>query len=282
MSSKLKGVWIDGGVWECESLTLIEKHLIQKIKDLDNEKGCTAMNGWFSEFLGVSKSRVSQLVSSLKKKKFISIKLKYKGKEVVGRVVRILKGGMLLFKGGMLKINTPISYSDTPPLEYCEESNILLSNIVKEYKVKEEKYKKDISILKNRIKELESKTGKDKSKEETKANFIKETRAILNFFIATTGKQVRISKKDSILARSDKYKKIMPRLKEGATVEECKAVITLKSKQWKNDKAMNQHLCIPTLFRASNFEKYLDELGNKNNNPNGNGSFSFKSKLTNA
>ena len=94
MSKKLKGVWIDGGVWECESLTLIEKHLIQKIKDLDNDKGCTAMNGWFSAYLGVSKSRVSQLITSLKNKKFISVNLKYNGKGVTGRVIKRLNGGI--------------------------------------------------------------------------------------------------------------------------------------------------------------------------------------------
>ena len=80
MSDKLKGVWVDGGVWECKELSLLEKHLIQKIKDLDNDNGCVAMNKWFAEFFGISKSRVSQLMKSLKDKKMISVSLKYNGK----------------------------------------------------------------------------------------------------------------------------------------------------------------------------------------------------------
>ena len=86
--------------------------------------------------------------------------------------------------------------------------------------------------------------------------FLNEVKEILLFFISETGNSLKLNR----IGQSDKYKKIMPRLKNGATVEECKAVISLKSKQWKNDKAMKAHLCIPTLFRASNFEKYLDEV----------------------
>ena len=69
MKSKLKGVWMDGGVWECKKISLIEKHFLQKIKDLDNEKGCTALNAWFADFFGVSKSRCSQIITKLKKEK---------------------------------------------------------------------------------------------------------------------------------------------------------------------------------------------------------------------
>lgn len=157
MSDKLKGVWLDGGVWECEDLSLIEKHLIQKIKDLDNDKGCTAMNAWFSDFLGVSKSRISQLVTSLKKKKLISIKLKFKGKEVTGRVIRILKGGIELFKEGHLEINRPHEYIKDPSLISSEESNISLRNIIKEYKESEKAHTQEIELLKSELETLKSK-----------------------------------------------------------------------------------------------------------------------------
>lgn len=130
MSNKLKGVWVDGLLWESKDFKLIEKHLLQKIKDLDNDKGCTAMNAWFADFLGISKSRVSQLITKLKNQKLISVKLKYNGKEVVGRVIRILKGGMLYFKEGMLKMNDPLSNPKDPSLIFSEESNIVLSNRV--------------------------------------------------------------------------------------------------------------------------------------------------------
>jgi len=102
--------------------------------------------------------------------------------------------------------------------------------------------------------------SKELKKEQKTFVFISEIRQILDFFKNTTGKAIRIGKTDSLLARSDKYKSILPRLKEGATVEECKAIITAKTKEWKGNKRMEGHLCISTLFRKSKFEKYLDEV----------------------
>tara|TARA_R100000951_G_scaffold113781_1_gene116545 strand:+ start:2502 stop:3581 length:1080 start_codon:yes stop_codon:yes gene_type:complete len=128
MSDKLKGVWVEGKLWENKELLLVEKHLLQKIHDLDNENGCTAMNAWFAEFLGISKSRVSQLISKFKKEKLVSVKLKFEGKQVVGRVINVLKGGVLLIKGGVLSVNRPLSYAKHPPLIGSEESNIILLN----------------------------------------------------------------------------------------------------------------------------------------------------------
>lgn len=52
---------------------------------------------------------------------------------------------------------------------------------------------------------------------------------------------------------------IAQRLKEGYTVEQCKDVIGEKSNQWMGDEKMDQYLNPQTLFRKSNFDKYLAE-----------------------
>lgn len=52
---------------------------------------------------------------------------------------------------------------------------------------------------------------------------------------------------------------IAQRLKDGYTVEQCKAVIGFKSDAWMGDSVMDQYLNPQTLFRKSNFEKYLAE-----------------------
>ena len=110
------------------------------------------------------------------------------------------------------------------------------------------------------VKKERSKEERSKEEDIGTLPFLNEVTEILKFFISETGKSLKLTK----IGRSDKYKVIMPKLKGGSTVDECKAVISLKSKQWKNDKQMSKHLCIPTLFRASNFEKYIDELGSSN------------------
>ena len=52
---------------------------------------------------------------------------------------------------------------------------------------------------------------------------------------------------------------IAKRLKEGYTVDQCKDVIGIKSNQWMGNEKMDQYLNPQTLFRKSNFDKYLTE-----------------------
>ncbi|WP_433867046.1 conserved phage C-terminal domain-containing protein [Ralstonia wenshanensis] len=56
-------------------------------------------------------------------------------------------------------------------------------------------------------------------------------------------------------------KLIRDRLKSGATVEQVRGVIDAKVAQWGNDPKMQEFLRPTTLFRASNFEQYLGQLG---------------------
>ena len=53
------------------------------------------------------------------------------------------------------------------------------------------------------------------------------------------------------------------RLKEGATVDQAKAVIDAKCLEWLGDKKMACYLRPATLFAASNFENYLGALSKK-------------------
>jgi len=166
--SKLKGVWIDGLLWESKEFKPIEMHLLQKIKDLDNDNGCTAMNAWFADFLGVSKSRVSQLISKFKSKKLISVKLKYNGKEVIGRVIRILKGGMLYFKEGMLKTNNPLSNPKDPSLIFSGDSNRVLSNRVNSLIELNNSKEERIKQLEQELFELKNQDAKEREKDSAK------------------------------------------------------------------------------------------------------------------
>jgi uncharacterized phage protein (TIGR02220 family) len=52
---------------------------------------------------------------------------------------------------------------------------------------------------------------------------------------------------------------ISQRLKEGYTVQQCKDVIGEKSIKWMGDEKMDQYLNPQTLFRKSNFDRYLAE-----------------------
>jgi len=52
-------------------------------------------------------------------------------------------------------------------------------------------------------------------------------------------------------------KSIRARIREGATVEDCKLVIDQKAGLWRHDPVMGEYLRPSTLFRPSHFEEYL-------------------------
>ena len=56
---------------------------------------------------------------------------------------------------------------------------------------------------------------------------------------------------------------VMARLREGYTDQDCRSIVMLKVRQWAHDEKMVKFLTPETLFRRSNFERYLGELGNE-------------------
>ncbi len=87
--------------------------------------------------------------------------------------------------------------------------------------------------------------------------FKKEVLGVVLYFSEVTGKKI---KSDPVTAST--AKPIRARLKEGYTVEQLKAVIDIKSSQWKNDFKMKQYLRPVTLF-SDKFESYLIEGGER-------------------
>ncbi len=61
--------------------------------------------------------------------------------------------------------------------------------------------------------------------------------------------------------------KIKALLKAGFTEVEIIEVIQLKNLQWRNNPEMSGYLCPKTLFRESNFEKYINEVQQVKRNP---------------
>jgi hypothetical protein len=68
---KFAGIWIPAEIWLENSLNALEKILLVEINSLDNENGCTAGNDYFSNFLGVTSIRVSQMIKKLKDEGYI-------------------------------------------------------------------------------------------------------------------------------------------------------------------------------------------------------------------
>ena len=67
-----KGVWIPKEIWLNTDLSIIEKVLLVEIDSLDNsDKGCFASNEYLAKFVQLSEGRVANIISNLKKRKFL-------------------------------------------------------------------------------------------------------------------------------------------------------------------------------------------------------------------
>lgn len=97
----------------------------------------------------------------------------------------------------------------------------------------------------------------DRKEEEKAPSLIEQAEMILQFLNVKTQKNFRArNPKGSPTANADF---VIHRLKEGYSVQDCKQVIALKAREWGHDEKMSRYLTPETLFRRSNFERYLGE-----------------------
>jgi hypothetical protein len=136
MHRDFKGVWIPKEIWLSTELTLQEKVMLVEIDSLDNEDGCYASNQYFADFLGLSKDRISRIISMLYKKGYIFVELIYKdgSKEISKRIIRINHDCISrIGKNNYTPIgeitDTPIGENaDTPIGENAKENNTVRIN----------------------------------------------------------------------------------------------------------------------------------------------------------
>ncbi|MGM0122703.1 hypothetical protein IGI37_000068 [Enterococcus sp. AZ194] len=144
-----KGVWIPSDYWLDSNLSTQEILFLTEIESLDTGKdNCYASNQHFSDFFGLSKSRVSEVIKSLHKKKYISIDYKYRGKEIEKRTIKVVgkpKGGIRNIEEGYSEnakgsntsfSNTKDTMSSKPDLiPYSQIINYLNDKTGKAFKV---------------------------------------------------------------------------------------------------------------------------------------------------
>ena len=89
-SRKFRGIWIPSEIWENDKLTIQQKVFLSEIDSLAGRSGCFASNAYFGKFFGLSKSRVSNVISSLQKLGLIEINLikSESGRNVEKRIIK--------------------------------------------------------------------------------------------------------------------------------------------------------------------------------------------------
>lgn len=87
-----------------------------------------------------------------------------------------------------------------------------------------------------------------------KAKFSEDAKEVISFLNLKTGRNYR-----PVLVNLDI---IASRLKEGATLQDCKSVIAKKTREWRGDEKMEPYLRPATLFNRTKFAQYVGELVN--------------------
>lgn len=129
LDRKFKGVWIPAELWLDRDLSITEKVMMVEIESLEDDvRGCYASNAHFAAFFGLSNSRVSEIISGLSEKGFVSVELIREGKRVVERRIRLCNP---FDKPNTPSENTanPFGKHVEPPSENAQGSNTnILSN----------------------------------------------------------------------------------------------------------------------------------------------------------
>ncbi|MBT0552657.1 conserved phage C-terminal domain-containing protein [Riemerella anatipestifer] len=85
-----------------------------------------------------------------------------------------------------------------------------------------------------------------------KAKILTPEKELLKKFNEITGRRFRETKAN--------LSGISARLKDGYTEQEIIEVIQVKTLEWKNNPTMSVHLNPVTIFRPSNFDKYVNQV----------------------
>lgn len=208
MNRAFKGIWIPRKIWLDKELSWIEKFLLVEIESLDNEQGCWASNDYFASFFGVSKDRISKLISGLNRKGYITVELIYKKgtKAVEKRVVRITDS----YRSKQLEGIGENTY--TPIGENAEDNNTSLNNTSNNTK----------DIMSGKPDNVPYEEIIEYLNQKSESNFRSKT--------ASTRKHIKA------------------RFNEGFTIDDFKTVIDKKTKEWKGDEKWGRFLRPETLF----------------------------------
>lgn len=131
-----KGVWIPKEIWLDKNLNWSEKMLLVEIDSLASlEKGCFVTNEYLSDFFNLSKDRISKLISSLKNKGYIEVKLIYKQ-----GTKQILKREITTIGYRRKQLEGIGENNDTPIGENNEDNNTIYINTNNNIREREEEH----------------------------------------------------------------------------------------------------------------------------------------------
>jgi uncharacterized phage protein (TIGR02220 family) len=242
MDIDFKGIWIPKEFYLITDLSWTEKILLVEIQSLDKGgAGCFASNEHFAKFLMLSEGTVANLIIKLIDKGYI-IKKGFDGRK------RYISVNSEL-------INTLTQVSQNNEVRVNKNVN---SESIKTLKQSKQKHEHNNTVNKTTTKTT-NKTIKKNIISEQKIEDVKyhfEFEQIISLLEERTNAKYRLPTTASALTKYKNYITIKERLEEGATIEECLKIVETKFNEWSGTN-MEKYLVPETLFRKSNFDKYL-------------------------
>ena len=155
VTQKLKGLWIPVEVLLNKDLSDKEKIILSMILYLSEEtKSCFASNKYIANIVKVSADRVSKIVTSLRKKNYIKVKLKYKtdSKEIEERQILPIVENINRCSQKHLEGIDINNYSDSQkqPYPIGDNDKDIINNIKNNYKKEDTHKKKNIPYRSDR------------------------------------------------------------------------------------------------------------------------------------
>lgn len=131
---KLKGLWIPADILLNEDLSDKEKIILSMILYLSEEsKCCFASNKYIANIVNVTHERVSKIISALKDKGYVSVKLKYKkdSKEIEERQITPIVENINRYSQNVQEGTQTNNYSDSQkqPYPIVEKDKDIINNI---------------------------------------------------------------------------------------------------------------------------------------------------------
>lgn len=110
------------------------------------------------------------------------------------------------------------------------------------------------------------------------AKYYFEVTQVLELLTERSGVNYKIPKTRAGIEKYEPYKLIKERINDGATLEDIFAVVEMKNKEWAGTQ-IYKNFVPSTLFRKSNFDKYLQQLQISSNNNLSNNQKSFNNGI---
>lgn len=250
MERDFKGVWIPKEIFLNEALSWAEKILLIEIDSLDqNGQGCFASNEYLAKFVQVSEGSMANMIVKLMNKGYI-IKKGFDGRKryvsLNPDLTKILSQTSQKYESRVNKnMNSDFTKTLTQGSQKNEHINTISNTTNNTIINKQKKEKKPSPSIKNiSVEDLE---------------YYQEFCQVINYLSEKTDVKYNIPKDVSTLKKYKNYILILEILIDGNDPDALMSVIDSKYNEWISDEKMCKYLVPSTLFRKSNFEKYLTQ-----------------------